>query len=104
MLKRGDAWLAEASAQYQMAGDAAADALGVSRPEGGTFLFLDVAPQLDERGLHGFMLDCIDRGLILAPGSSCGVAYDTHVRLCFTSAPPDVVARGVAVLAELTGR
>jgi N-succinyldiaminopimelate aminotransferase len=103
VLQGGDDWLAQARAHYQAAGDAAADVLGLPRPEGGTFLFMDVAPYLDERGLHGFLLDCIERGLILAPGSSCGAAYDTWVRICFTSAPPDVVARGVAVLADLTG-
>ena len=65
---------------------------------------LDVAEHLDERGLHGFLLDCIERGLILAPGSSCGGSYGTHVRVCFTSAPPDVVGRGIAVLADLLGR
>jgi len=103
VLERGDEWLAQARAQYQAAGDSAADALGIPRPEGGTFLFLNVADQLDERGLHGFLVDCIDRGLILAPGSSCGTAYDSHVRICFTSAPPDVVARGIHVLADLLG-
>jgi len=104
VLEGGDEWLAQARVQYQQAGDAAADALGVARPQGGTFLFVDVSDHLDQRGLHGFMLDCIERGLILAPGSSCGAAYDTHIRLCFTSAPPDVVARGVAVLADILGR
>jgi N-succinyldiaminopimelate aminotransferase len=104
VLQRGDGWLAEAHALYAQAGRDAADALGVPHPEGGTFLFMDIARHLDERGLPGFMNDCIDRGLILAPGSSCGTAYTTHIRLCFTSAPPDVVGRGVAVLAELLGR
>jgi aspartate/methionine/tyrosine aminotransferase len=104
VLNNGDAWLSEAKAHYRKAGDAAADALGVARPEGGTFLFLDVAEHLDERGLHGFLLDCIERGLILAPGSSCGESYGTHVRVCFTSAPPDVVGRGIAVLADLLAR
>ena len=44
-----------------------------------------------------------DRGLFLAPGPSFG-PYPTHVRVCFTSAAPAVVRRGIGVLAELLGR
>ena len=40
----------------------------------------------------------------VAPGESCGSDYHDYVRVCFTSAPPDVVARGVDVLATLLGR
>jgi N-succinyldiaminopimelate aminotransferase len=75
----------------------------VPAPEGSTFLFLDVAKRLDDRGLMGFLEDCVNRGLFLAPGPSFG-PYPTAVRLCFTAAPPPVVERGVEVLAELLGR
>ena len=44
-----------------------------------------------------------DRGVMLAPGPSFG-PYPTHVRLCFTAAPPEQVERGVSILAELMGR
>lgn len=104
VLNSGADWLASAVDRYRDAGYAAADRLGVERPKGGTFLFVDVRDVLDERGTVGFLEDCIDRGLILAPGSSCGEHYPGHVRLCFTAAPPDVVARGVEVLAGLLGR
>ena len=77
--------------------------LGVPPPQGSTFLFLDIAQHLDERGLDGFLEDCVDRGLFVAPGPSFG-PYPTSVRLCFTAAPPDVVERGVEVLAGLLGR
>jgi aspartate/methionine/tyrosine aminotransferase len=101
VLENGASWLADAVDRYRDAGYAAASALGVPKPRGGTFLFVDVRHKLDARGMTGFLTDCIERGLILAPGSSCGAAYDGHVRLCFTSAPPDVVARGTAVLVKL---
>ncbi len=104
VLVAGSSWLDSAVRSYRGAGYAAADRLGVERPQGGTFLFLDVGPHLDDRGMHGFMIDCIERGLILAPGGSCGSEYEHFVRLCFTSAPPDVVARGVDVLAKRLGR
>lgn len=104
VLRTGGPWLADAVERYRSAGSAAADTLGMPHPEGGTFLFVNISSQLDERGTQGFLEDCIDRGLILAPGGSCGSDYNDHVRLCFTSAPPDAVARGVDVLAMLLGR
>lgn len=100
---RGGPWLAAAREQYRRLGEAAARRLGVEAPAGGTFLFLDVAGRLDERGLMGFLEDCVERGLFLAPGPSFG-PYPTHVRLCFTAVEPERTERGVEVLAELLGR
>ncbi len=99
----GNAWVARARREYERLGRDAAARLGVPPPEGSTFLFLDVAERLDERGLGGFLEDCVDRGLFLAPGPSFG-SYPTSVRVCFTSAEPDVVRRGIDVLARLLGR
>ncbi|TNE91749.1 MAG: pyridoxal phosphate-dependent aminotransferase [Deltaproteobacteria bacterium] len=99
----GDAWVANAHARYAELGRMAAARLGVPEPEGSTFLFVDVAEHLDEQGVAGFLEKCVDRGLFMAPGSSFG-DYPTHVRMCFTSASPDVVARGVEVFASLVGR
>jgi len=101
--ERGDAWIAAARESYRAVGDRTAAKLGIPPPESSMFLFFDVAARLDERGLQGFLEDCADRGLFLAPGPSFG-PYPTHVRLCFTAAPPDVVERGVDVLAGLLGR
>lgn len=99
----GDAWIARAREEYTAVGSRVAARLGLEPPEGSTFLFMDVAEHLDERGLEGFLERCVDRGLFLAPGPSFG-PYPTHVRLCFTAAPPDVVERGVEALAGLLGR
>ena len=98
-----DRWLVEARGQYRALGTRAAARLGVAAPEGSTFLFLDVEERLDDRGLLGFLEDCVDRGLFVAPGPSFG-PYPHHVRICFTSAEPEIVARGVEVLADLIGR
>jgi N-succinyldiaminopimelate aminotransferase len=100
---RGDTWIADVRTRYRQMGTQAAARLGVAPPEGSTFLFIDVADRLDERGLEGFLGDCVERGLLVAPGTSFG-PYPTHVRVCFTCAPPDVVERGIDVLAELLGR
>ncbi|NIM00017.1 MAG: pyridoxal phosphate-dependent aminotransferase, partial [Acidobacteria bacterium] len=72
-------------------------------PEGSTFLFVDASERLDERGLIGFLEDCADEGLFLAPGPSFG-DYPAHVRICFTCAEPDIVTAGVDVLARMLGR
>ncbi|MBK6407284.1 MAG: pyridoxal phosphate-dependent aminotransferase [Holophagales bacterium] len=99
----GDAWIARTRDAYGTMGESAADRLGVPRPEGSTFLFLDVALRLDARGLTGFLEDAADRGLLVSPGPSFG-PYPTHVRVCYTSAPPDAVLAGIEVLASLLGR
>ena len=103
VLERGADWVANARARYREAGEAAAAALSMPAPQGGTFLLVDVTSHLDDRGMQGFLEDCIDRHLLVAPGGSCGAHYAGCIRLCFTSAPPEQVARGVGVLAELLG-
>jgi N-succinyldiaminopimelate aminotransferase len=104
VLQGGEDWVAGARQSYQEAGNRAAERLGEQAPEGGTFLFVDVSAHLEDGDLHDFLVRCIDRGLLLAPGSSCGAAWSDHIRLCFTSAPPNVVDRGVELLAQLLGR
>lgn len=99
----GDAWVAEARAEYRATGREAARRLGIPAPEGGTFLFLDVAGALDARGLMGLLEDVAGEGLFLAPGPSFG-PYPTHVRLCYTAVPPDAALRGVDILARRLGR
>lgn len=96
----GDSWLREAQRRYEELGRNAAALLGAPRPEGSAFLFLDVEPCLDERGLEGFLEDCADQGVFLAPGPSFG-PYPHHVRICYTSADPRVVTRGVEALARI---
>lgn len=102
----GDAWVAAAKAQYAETGAKAAARLGVAPPQGSTFLFLDVAadlPRFGDQGLEGLLEACVDRGLFVSPGPSFG-PFPHHVRLCFTASPPDVVARGVEILAQVLGR
>ena len=98
-LREGAAWVERARACYREVGDDAARALGLAPPEGSTFLFLDVSAQLDERGVWGFLEDCLADGVALAPGPSCGRDYASWVRLCYTAAPPDAVRGAVARLA-----
>lgn len=86
-LREGGAWVEESRTLYRDAGYAAADALGVARPEGGTFLFIDTSPHLEPGAsdCSAFLERCADVGVLLTPGSSCGTDYGKWVRLCFTS-------------------
>ncbi len=74
-LEGGAAWVANAKASYAEVGREAARILGVPSPEGGCFLFVDVGARLDARGLTGFLEDCLEAGVVVAPGSSAGEAY-----------------------------
>jgi len=100
-LERGDAWVAEARELYRDAGERCAATLGLPPPEGSTFLFVDARPILDERGLDGFLEDCFEDGVLVAPGGSSGVDYAEWVRVCYTAVPPDAAAEAAR---RLTGR
>jgi N-succinyldiaminopimelate aminotransferase len=102
-LREGDGWLVDARARYRAAGEMAAAVLGVDPPEGGTFLFLDVAGALEQDGLVGFLEECATRNLFLAPGPSFG-PYQSWVRLCFTAVEPERTERGVRALRALLDR
>ena len=88
-LREGAAWVEDSRTLYRDAGYAAADAIGISRPEGGTFLFFDVSQELDPDATDctAFLERSADAGVLLTPGASCGADYTKWVRLCFTSEP-----------------
>ena len=99
----GAAWARSAREEYRRIGAESAALLGVPAPEGSTFLFLDVASHLGPGGLPAFLEGCADDGLFAAPGPSFG-PFPTHLRVCTTACPPDVVLRGMRVLARRLGR
>jgi N-succinyldiaminopimelate aminotransferase len=90
-LREGDRWLAEARRLYRHSGNAAADALGIPHPEGGTFLMFDASPYLrpEDETCMPFLERCLEAGVMLTPGGSCGGDYARWARLCFTSVPPE---------------
>jgi len=103
-LRDGQPWIDRARESYRLAGAAAAAQLGLPAPQGSTFLFVDAAAAIDERGIEGFLADCLEDGVAVAPGASCGRDYATWLRLCYTSAPPVEVAVAISKLAKrLTG-
>ena len=90
-LTQGAQWTAESRTLYQKAGQMAANALGIPAPQSGTFVFADVSHLLspDDVDCMPFLRECADRGVLLAPGRSCGVDYSKWVRMCFTAIAPD---------------
>jgi N-succinyldiaminopimelate aminotransferase len=102
-LRQGGGWIEESRALYRTAGYQAADAMGVPRPEGGTFLFVDVSAKLGpgDEDCSAFLERCADAGVLLTPGRSCGADYAKWVRLCFTSVPPAQLAVALQKLAPL---
>ena len=102
-LRQGGDWVTESRSLYREAGYEAADALGVTRPEGGTFLFVDVTRHLEPGAADcsAFLERCADAGVLLTPGRSCGTDYAKWVRLCFTSVPPAQLAAALEKLAPL---
>lgn len=99
-LEGGAEWVERARQCYREVGDEAAAILGLDKPQGSTFLFLDVRSRLDDRGLHGFLEDCFEDGVLVAPGGSSGEAYSEWVRLCYTAVPPDQALEAVRRLAK----
>lgn len=92
----GEAWVARARDTYAALGREIAATLGVPAPQGSTFLFLD----LGHRDVDAFLGMCVERGILLAPGTSFG-PYPRHARLCYTAVEPERTRRGVAILREL---
>ncbi|MDH3519492.1 MAG: pyridoxal phosphate-dependent aminotransferase [Myxococcales bacterium] len=99
-LRDGRGWIARARQSYQQVGDATAELLGLPPPEGSMFHFIDVREKLDARGIWGFLEDCVTDGVALAPGPSCGAAYEGWVRLCYTSVPPERALEAVRRVAR----
>ena len=102
-LLHGDAWIESARASYLEVGSAVAKQLGQEAPDGSTFFFIDVSGQLDERGLDGFLSDCFDDGVLVAPGGSAGEAYRKWIRLCYTAVPPEEALEATRRLARRLG-
>jgi N-succinyldiaminopimelate aminotransferase len=99
-LQDGQPWVDRARQSYRSAGAAAAAELGLPAPQGSTFLFVDAKAALDERGIEGLLADCLEDGVAVAPGASCGRDYATWLRLCYTSAPPAEVGVAISKLAK----
>jgi N-succinyldiaminopimelate aminotransferase len=90
VLEQGAPWLARTRDAYARAAHAAASALGVPSPQGGTFLFFDAQRFLrPHETLFELLERCLEHGVLLTPGTACGKDYTSWARLCFTAVAPD---------------
>ena len=98
-LDEGGPWLAEARRLYRAAAEKTAATFGVPRPDGGTFLFVDLRPFLrDGEDGMGFLERCLEAGVLLTPGAASGTDYEHWARVCFTSVAPDALDDALARL------
>ncbi|HET6338280.1 MAG TPA: pyridoxal phosphate-dependent aminotransferase [Polyangiales bacterium] len=103
-IEQGDAWLGDMRRIYASAGQAAAHALGVPEPAGGTFLFFDLTRFLKPGETGENVLErCLDAGVILTPGTACGKDYENWARLCFTVIPEPELREALARLQVALG-
>jgi len=100
VLDDGQEWIADARALYAQMAQRAADALGVPRPPGGTFVFFDVTRFMreGEPDATGFLERCVEAGVLLTPGQASGKDYPRWARLCFTTVPPAELDEALAKL------
>lgn len=102
VLAEGETFLAECRARYARAGQAAAAALGVAAPQGGTFLFVPVSHLIgDAPDATPLLARCADVGVLLTPGQVCGQGYEKWVRMCFTAVDQSALEDALARIAPL---
>ncbi len=103
-LDHGDAWLANMRKVYGSAGRAAAQALEIPEPEGGTFLFFDLQRHMrDGESLMQVLERCLEAGVMLTPGTASGKDFETWARLCFTVVPERELRQAVQLLRSVLG-
>jgi N-succinyldiaminopimelate aminotransferase len=87
-LNLGSQWQKEAREAYKEAGYGLADILGIPRPKGSTFVFLDVKKYLREGETTADLMGRIaDKGVLVSPGSASGKHFQDYIRICFTCIP-----------------
>lgn len=104
-LREGGEWLREARRLYEEAATVTARALGIPKPDGGTFVFIDVREHLRPgEDVMGLLERCLAAGVLLTPGAACGKDYGDWIRLCYTSVPPEDLMQALERLAPILGR
>ena len=70
-------------------------------PEGGAYVFVNLEKLLGSRTCFDLLDECLDQGIVFAPGSGFGRHYETWARFCFTAMPLDKLERGTKRLIEV---
>jgi N-succinyldiaminopimelate aminotransferase len=108
-LRGGGEFLERARTLYCRARDLALEELCVpcAVPEGGTYLFLDLAPWVRRAGgdcAMAVLEPLASAGVLLTPGAGFGSAYGTWARLCFTAVPEPRLREGIHRINEVLAR
>jgi aspartate/methionine/tyrosine aminotransferase len=106
---RSAAWLDEARRTYVAARDLASSRISAPhhKPEGATYLLLDLSRWVGDEGLWPLVERLLDRGVSVSPGEQFGRGFENHVRLCYSAVPKARLETGIerleAVLAASSG-
>jgi N-succinyldiaminopimelate aminotransferase len=98
-LEHGDAFIEEARQCYQAARDRALSRVQApcAKPEGCTYLFLDLREWVDEQDETVFCLleQFAEQGVLLAPGGAFGHEFPKWARLCYTAVTAEQLDDGI---------
>ena len=98
-LTHGEPFIADARARYYDARNRALARIQApcARPDGGTYLFLDLRPWIPSEEVSAFSLleRIADAGVLLAPGGSFGLEFPKWARLCYTAVAPERLDEGI---------
>ncbi len=103
-MQNGNDFVVTARANYQKARDEAFEQVVApcARPEGCTYLFLDLSAWCEsEDSCYGVLENLAEAGILLAPGVAFGHLYQKWARLCYTSMPLTKMKDGVARLNQV---
>ncbi len=99
-LEHGADYVAHANKVTQEARDAACAQIAapVIKPQGSTYLFLDLSQWCmpGEDSCLGVLERMAEAGILLAPGAGFGHLYQKWARLCYTSVPREQLEEGIA--------
>ena len=94
----GEGFLAAARTRYAAARDLALASVKApcAKPEGATYLFLDLRAWTGGHGCVELLERFADAGVLLAPGGGFGEAFAAWARLCFTAVDEARLTDGIA--------
>ncbi len=93
-IEQGDDWVANARQTYSDAADLVASGLQArfTPASGGGFVFVDLSEELGDRDLLAWLVELLDDGVSLCPGSAFGHHWQRSVRLCYMSVPSETLS------------
>jgi N-succinyldiaminopimelate aminotransferase len=104
-LDESDGWLEGFRGEIAAMAARAARALGQPVPKAGTFLFLDLGRWCSpgDPDCLPLLIRCVEAGVVLVPGVSCGAGFERWARICYTAVPPADLEEALAALTGVLG-